>query len=74
MNPLTRPQYGLDRDLAESLIRSQLDFLDKNSDLLEARVREGRIIEAHGDLRPEHVCLEAHRPPASSIAWNSIAV
>jgi uncharacterized protein len=56
---LTRPQCGLDRDLAESVIRWQLDFLDKNSDLLEARVREGRIIEAHGDLRPEHVCLEA---------------
>jgi len=55
---LTRPQYGLDKDLAE-VMRSQLDFLDKNSALLEARVREGRIIEAHGDLRPEHVCLEA---------------
>jgi len=56
---LTRTRYGLDRDLAESIIRSQLDFLDKNSDLLEARTREGRIIEAHGDLRPEHICLEA---------------
>jgi aminoglycoside phosphotransferase family enzyme len=25
--------------------------------LLEARVRDGRIVEGHGDLRPEHVCL-----------------
>jgi aminoglycoside phosphotransferase family enzyme len=26
--------------------------------LLDSRVRDGRIIEAHGDLRPEHICLE----------------
>jgi len=56
---LTRTRCGLDRDLAESVIRPQLDFLDKNSDLLEARTREGTILEAHGDLRPEHICLEA---------------
>lgn len=24
---------------------------------LAARAREGRIVEAHGDLRPEHICL-----------------
>jgi aminoglycoside phosphotransferase family enzyme len=27
--------------------------------LFDDRVREGRIVEGHGDLRPEHVCLEA---------------
>jgi uncharacterized protein len=25
--------------------------------LLEARVREGHVVDGHGDLRPEHVCL-----------------
>jgi aminoglycoside phosphotransferase family enzyme len=25
--------------------------------LLDARVRAGRIVEGHGDLRPEHVCM-----------------
>ena len=34
-----------------------LGFARKRADLLDARVREGRIVEAHGDLRPEHVCL-----------------
>jgi len=34
-----------------------LGFLRRRADLLGARVREGRIVEAHGDLRPEHVCL-----------------
>jgi len=28
---------------------------------LTARIAEGRVVDAHGDLRPEHVCLE--RPP-----------
>jgi aminoglycoside phosphotransferase family enzyme len=34
-----------------------LGFARLQADLLGARVREGRIVEAHGDLRPEHVCL-----------------
>jgi uncharacterized protein len=25
--------------------------------MLEARVREGHVVDGHGDLRPEHVCL-----------------
>ena len=28
--------------------------------LIEARIAAGRIIEGHGDLRPEHVCLQQH--------------
>jgi aminoglycoside phosphotransferase family enzyme len=56
---LTQTAYGLKTDLAQSVIRTQLEFLGTNSNLIEARVREGRVIDAHGDLRPEHVCLEA---------------
>jgi len=37
-------------------------FLERERPLLEARVREGRIVEGHGDLRPEHVHLGP--PPA----------
>jgi uncharacterized protein len=55
---LTRAEYGLTTDLAESVIHSQLQFLEKNPDLFKARARKGRIVEGHGDLRPEHVCLE----------------
>lgn len=29
------------------------------ADELDARVRAGRIVEGHGDLRPEHICLQA---------------
>jgi len=34
-----------------------LGFARLRAELLDARVRDGRIVEAHGDLRPEHVCL-----------------
>jgi aminoglycoside phosphotransferase family enzyme len=42
----------------DPIIGSQLKSLAENSGLFDARVHEGRIIEAHGDLRPEHICLE----------------
>jgi aminoglycoside phosphotransferase family enzyme len=58
---LTQTGHGVNAALAESVVRSQLDFLEKNEDLFDARAREGRIVEGHGDLRPEHVCLE-HQP------------
>ena len=36
---------------------AQRHFLEGRKELFDARVLEGRIIEAHGDLRPEHVYL-----------------
>jgi aminoglycoside phosphotransferase family enzyme len=40
---------------------SILDRLDselaQHAALLEGRVRSGRIVDGHGDLRPEHVCM-----------------
>lgn len=32
-------------------------FLDRHGRLLDERVAGHRIVEAHGDLRPQHVCL-----------------
>jgi uncharacterized protein len=51
--------YDLPADRVESLIRYQLEFLQQNAELFQSRVRCGNVIEAHGDLRPEHVCLES---------------
>ncbi len=33
-------------------------FFAQYGDLLEMRVRDGRVREGHGDLRAEHICLE----------------
>lgn len=34
-------------------------FLSAREGILEARVHAGLVVEGHGDLRPEHVCLES---------------
>lgn len=34
------------------------NFLAQYGNLLEMRVRDGRVREGHGDLRAEHICLE----------------
>lgn len=58
---LANPAYGLPAALVESVHRAQTDFLLHSPELLECRAADGRIIEGHGDLRPEHVCVES--PP-----------
>lgn len=47
-----------DSEQTSNMIRTQLEFLDRNAAIFEERVRDGRVVEGHGDLRPEHICLE----------------
>jgi uncharacterized protein len=54
---LVRPAYKLSADLVEHVCARQLVFLSRTA-LFDARVHAGRIVEGHGDLRPEHICLE----------------
>ena len=54
---LCKPQYEMAQPLIQSLTRAQRRFLETRSDLLKRRASEGCIVEAHGDLRPEHICL-----------------
>ncbi|HEX8011040.1 MAG TPA: hypothetical protein VF814_08910 [Casimicrobiaceae bacterium] len=56
---LSRPAYALPASLIDTVGARQQAFLDRRSELLDARVHAARIVEAHGDLRPEHICLEA---------------
>jgi len=52
---------GFEDGLATSLLAEVQGFLDEDDTLLRDRVAEGRIVDGHGDLRPEHVWLET--PP-----------
>ena len=58
---LSKTEYGLPVNFVERILNSQLAFLRQNPTLFDGRVQAGKIIDAHGDLRPEHICLE--RPP-----------
>jgi aminoglycoside phosphotransferase family enzyme/predicted kinase len=50
-----------DREATE-IEAKQIGFLEEHRDLLDARLRAGRIRDGHGDLRLEHVYL----PPGSA--------
>lgn len=54
---LCRPEWNLPYGLIEGTCAEQTAFLGRKAALLEERVRAGWIVEGHGDLRPEHICL-----------------
>ncbi len=58
---LLKPEYRLPANLVESIISSNLEFLRRNPALFDSRAQAGKIVDAHGDLRPEHICLEQHQ-------------
>jgi aminoglycoside phosphotransferase family enzyme len=59
---LCRRELALPAERVRALAAAQLAFLDTHAALFDRRVRDGRIVEGHGDLRPEHICLV--EPPA----------
>jgi len=48
---------GVDVARVRRLHTFQLRLLKSRPELFKARVLDGRIIDGHGDLRPEHICL-----------------
>ncbi|HLS82382.1 MAG TPA: hypothetical protein VK025_13345 [Steroidobacter sp.] len=54
---LLAPELGLPPDLVGSAAQLQMTALENLEAMVQARARERRIVEAHGDLRPEHICL-----------------
>lgn len=54
---LADPRYGLPGGRVVAVLAAQRAFLAGAAADLGRRARERRVVEAHGDLRPEHVCL-----------------
>lgn len=50
-------RFSLSREGVTAMLDRLECLLAEEPDLLGDRVRQGRIVEGHGDLRPEHVCL-----------------
>lgn len=55
---LTDPVYALPANQIQAICAAQQTFLAARPGLLESRAAGRRIVEAHGDLRPEHICVE----------------
>jgi len=58
LRELSAREFALPLATIEPACAGQRAFLERRAALFDARARAGRIVEAHGDLRPEHVCLE----------------
>ncbi len=54
---LSRSHFALPKSRIDSIADLQNRFLDHNAALLDDRAAQNHIIEAHGDLRPEHIFL-----------------
>lgn len=50
-------RFDLPAGLVRKVERAQLRFLDHGATILARRVCEHRIVDGHGDLRPEHIWL-----------------
>ena len=53
---LMRPEFGL-RNIVAGALDTVDGLLAGLKPKIEARISHGAIVEGHGDLRPEHVCL-----------------
>ncbi len=58
---LQDPDFKLPEPLLKKITSGQISFLRSHTTLFEKRLQDGRIIEAHGDLKPEHISLR--NPP-----------
>jgi aminoglycoside phosphotransferase family enzyme len=57
---LTDAEPMLPLERVKILHAKLLSFLEENERLLDARAEGGYLVEGHGDLRPEHICLLGH--------------
>jgi len=51
------PELDLPVAQVSLIARAQRTFLARHGDILVRRLRAGRVVDAHGDLRPEHIWL-----------------
>lgn len=54
---LNSPAFECPLEAVDRMTEFQLTWLDGKASFLDDRVRDGRIIDGHGDLRPEHIWL-----------------
>lgn len=54
---LSSPLFELSPLLLKELTAGQMAFLTANGSMFSERIKRKKIIDAHGDLRPEHICL-----------------
>ncbi len=51
-------RFDLPAGLIRRIDRAQRRFLARHGNVIAMRLRHRRIVDGHGDLRPEHICLD----------------
>jgi len=67
---LDQPAYAIPPEEVRSPAKALAVFLTARAAELDRRVTDGRIVEGHGDLRPEHVCLTEPPVVIDCLAFN----
>lgn len=67
---LSRPVFSLPAGLIKKLITRLTTFISNNQSLFAERVNKKKIIEAHGDLRPEHISMGASAAIIDRLEFN----
>lgn len=68
---LLNQAFDLNRGTIERISRIQLRFLWQRRDILTERVHHRFVVEAHGDLRPEHIWLNPPFPIIDCLEFNA---
>ena len=68
---LRRQEFGLPLEVIETVHSGQLNFLKQEASLFDERIRQGKLVDAHGDLRPEHICLEPNPVIIDCLEFNA---
>jgi aminoglycoside phosphotransferase family enzyme/predicted kinase len=71
LRELIAAKHHLPRGGVERVHSFQLQLLLLEPAILEERVAQGRIVDGHGDLRPEHICLADRVTIFDCIEFNS---
>lgn len=69
---LTDPGFKLPAGHVGEVCSRLARFLERAGHVIGQRVAQGRVVEGHGDLRPEHVCLEAHPRVFDRLEFNRV--
>jgi aminoglycoside phosphotransferase family enzyme/predicted kinase len=68
---LSRADHSLPRSVVDRVHAGQLTALAICGDWFEQRIDKGRIVEGHGDLRPEHVYFAPQPVVIDCLAFNA---
>jgi aminoglycoside phosphotransferase family enzyme len=60
---LLRPRFSLSPDHVDDVASRLSTYIDSHVPVIEQRQEDGYIRDVHGDLRPEHICLQPQKDP-----------